>query len=170
MANFVQAVQTEDGKTTNGMVTNSSSLNESVNLFFNIGAMRGKEVERLTSEFSKAFNEDPKTALRILFWARDVRGGAGERQIFRDLMSYLTSKKPEVVKKNLNLIPEYGRWDDIHVFFNTPLEKDAINLIIQGLEEKNGLCAKWVPRKGEVFNKIRKVLGVKRMDTATFLL
>jgi hypothetical protein len=160
MSRFVQAIQTENGKTTNGMTTNSTTLNDCVNLFFNIGAMRGKDVDRLISEFSKAFNENPQTAMRILFWARDVRGGAGERQIFRDILSYLASRYPEAVRTNLNLIPEYGRWDDVHVLFNTSLEDDVISLIIRGLEEGNGLCAKWVPRKGEIFNKIRKTLGV----------
>jgi len=160
MSRFVQAIQTEDSKTLNGMTTNTSTLNDCVNLFFTIGAMRGEDVERLLSNFSKAFNEDPQTAMRILFWARDVRGGAGERQIFRDILSYLTATNPEAVRTNLNLIPEYGRWDDVHVLFNTSLESDAINLIVTGLEEGNGLCAKWVPRKGEIFNKIRKNLGV----------
>jgi hypothetical protein len=98
--------------------------------------------------------------MRILFWVRDVRGGAGERQVFRDILSYLIATNPEAVRTNLNLIPEYGRWDDVHVLFNTTLETEAINLIVQGLEDGNGLCAKWVPRKGDIFNKIRKTLGV----------
>jgi hypothetical protein len=157
---FTEAIQTEDTTTKNGMTTNSSTLNDCVNMFFTIGAMRGKEVERLISLFSKAFSEDPRTAMRILFWARDVRGGAGERQIFRDIISYLVATQPETVKLNLNLIPEYGRWDDLHTLFNTSLEEDAINLIIGGLNDDNGLCAKWVPRKGEIFNKVRRTLKV----------
>lgn len=160
MSNFVGAIQTEDSKTENGMMTNTSTLNECVNLFFTIGAMRGQNVERLLSNFSKAFNEDPRTAMRILFWARDVRGGAGERQIFRDILSYLAANNPNALRVNLDLIPEYGRWDDVRVLFNTSLEEDVINLIVNGLKDENGLCAKWTPRKGEVFNKVRKSLGV----------
>lgn len=150
----------EEGKTFNGMTTNSSTLNECVNMFFSIGAMRGKDTELVTSLFSNAFDEDPRTAMRILFWARDVRGGAGERQIFRDILSYLAVKNPEAVKVNLDLIPEYGRWDDVHVLFGTPLEDDAIKIVVKGLEEENGLTAKWTPRKGEIFNKIRRALKV----------
>jgi hypothetical protein len=160
MSKFVEAIQTEDMKTENGMATNSSTLNECVNMFFTIGAMRGQDVERLISLFSKAFNEDPRTAMKILFWSRDVRGGAGERQIFRDIISYLVSTNPEAVKTNLNLIPEYGRWDDVHMLFNTSLEGDAINLIVEALNEDNGLCAKWMPRKGDIFNKVRRKLKV----------
>ena len=77
MSNLMEALQTENTTTTNGMTTNSSSLNECVNLFFSIGAMRGKDKKTLISLFSKAFNEDPRTATRILFWSRDIRGGAG---------------------------------------------------------------------------------------------
>jgi hypothetical protein len=158
--NFLDALQTEDTLTENGMVTNSSTLNECVNLFFTIGAMRGQDKERLLSLFSKAFIESPKTALRILFWARDVRGGAGERQIFRDIIQLLAEVAPKVLAKNIKFIPEFGRWDDLTVLFNTKVNDDAIDTIVQGLEAKNGLCAKWMPRKGVIFNSIRKVMGL----------
>ena len=158
--NFLDALQTEDTLTENGMVTNSSTLNECVNLFFTIGAMRGQDKERLLSLFSKAFIENPQTALRILFWVRDVRGGAGERQIFRDIIQLLAEVAPKVLAKNIKFIPEFGRWDDLTVLFNTKVNDDAINTIVQGLEAKNGLCAKWMPRKGVIFNSIRKVMGL----------
>ena len=158
MSRLMEALQTENTTTTNGMTTNSSSLNECVNLFFSIGAMRGKNKEKVISMFSKAFNEDPRTAIRILFWSRDVREGAGERQIFRDVLTYLVENHPQAVKANLDLIPEYGRWDDVHVLIGTELESDVISLLVQGLKDANGLVAKWLPRKGMVFNKVRKAL------------
>jgi hypothetical protein len=140
------------------MVTNSSTLNECVNLFFTIGAMRGQDKERLLSTFSKAFNENPLTALKILFWVRDVRGGAGERQIFRDILKYLVENHPNVVKQNIQAIPHFGRWDDLSVLFGTKLEADATKMFVDGLIVENGLCAKWIPRKGVIFNAIRKAL------------
>jgi len=157
---LMEALQTENTTTTNGMTTNSSTLNECVNLFFSIGTMRGKNKGKVISMFSKAFAEDPRTAMRILFWSRDVREGAGERQIFRDVVNYLATNHPQAVKANLDLIPEYGRWDDVHGLFGTELEGDAISLLVQGLKDANGLTAKWMPRKGEVFNKVRKSLKV----------
>jgi len=158
--NFLDALQTEDTFTENGMVTNSSSLNECVNLFFTIGAMRGQDKQRLLSNFSKAFNENPLTAMRILFWSRDVRGGAGERQIFRDVIQFLAETDSEVLAKNIKFIPEFGRWDDLTVLFNTKVNDDAIATIVQGLETRNGLCAKWMPRKGVIFNSIRKAMSL----------
>ena len=160
MSRLAEALQTKNTTTKNGMTTSSSSLNECVNLFFSIGAMRGKSSTKVIELFSKAFNENPRTAMRILFWSRDVREGAGERQIFKDIMSYLAENHPEVVKVNLDLIPEYGRWDDVQVLFGTSLEDDVITLLVQGLKDANGLAAKWMPRKGLVFNKVRKSLKV----------
>jgi hypothetical protein len=156
--NFIDALQSEDTLTENGMVTNSSTLNECVNLFFTIGAMRGQDKERLLSTFSKAFNENPLTALKILFWVRDVRGGAGERQIFRDILKYLVENHPNVVKQNIQAIPHFGRWDDLSVLFGTKLEAEATKMFVDGLIVENGLCAKWIPRKGVIFNAIRKAL------------
>lgn len=157
--NFIDALQSEDTYTENGMVTNSSSLNECVNLFFTIGAMRKQDKERLISTFSKAFNENPLAALKILFWVRDVRGGAGERQIFRDIITYLVEYHPNVVQKNIQLIPHFGRWDDLSVLFGTKLEAEATRMFVSGLIVENGLCAKWIPRKGVIFNAIRKALN-----------
>ena len=137
MTTLLKALQTNDSLTENGCVTNSTSLNNCVDLFFQIGAMRGQDKSRLLTAFAKAFGENPLTALKLIFWARDVRGGAGERQIFRDIASYLAEKRPSVMAKNLSLVTEFGRWDDLLVFIGTTLEKQALDLIAKGLSEKN---------------------------------
>jgi hypothetical protein len=155
---LVNALRTKDSITENGMATNSSSLSFCVDLFFNIGAMRGSEKEVLIQKFSLAYNEDPERAMKILFWARDVRGGAGERQIFRDIIIYLAEHQDLIVKSNLSLIPFYGRWDDVLVFEGTRVEKDAFSLITEALDNKDGLCAKWMPRKGKVAAKLRNFM------------
>ena len=142
----MEALQTENTFTENGMTTNSSSLNNCVNLFFQIGAMRGKDKQLIINAFVKAYNENALTAMKLLFWARDVRGGAGERQIFRDIIQYLANSQTDSLRKNISLIPEYGRWDDLLVLFGTKLESDALKAIKAGLDAKNGLCAKWMPR------------------------
>ena len=146
MTTLLSALQTKDVYTENGMPTNSSSLNHCVDLFFQIGAMRGQDKTRLINVFTKAFGENPLTAMRLLFWARDVRGGAGERQIFKDIISYLAVNRTEVMAKNLNLVSEFGRWDDLLVLIGTPLEKNALAVISKGLSDNNGLCYKWMPR------------------------
>lgn len=158
---LVDALRQEDRLTENGMTTNGSSLSAVVDLFYNIGAMRGQDKERLITTFSKAFYQDPTRAIKILFWARDVRGGAGERQIFRDIMGYLVESHPETLKMNLHLIPEFGRWDDLLSLEGTSLQEAAFNLIQAALlDDQDGLCAKWMPRKGTIAVKLRNHMGL----------
>lgn len=155
---LVDALQTQDAVTENGMATNSSSLNFCVDLFFTIGAMRGQDKERLIRNFSLAFNEDPTRAMKILFWARDVREGAGERQIFKDILVYLVENQSESLKKNIGLISEYGRWDDLLVLAGTKLEEEVFSQIQIAIGAGNGLCAKWMPRKGTIAQRLREFM------------
>ncbi len=143
--------------TENGMVTNPTTLNKCVDLFFSIGAMRGKSKDKVVSLFNEAYKENPLIASKLLFWSRDVRSGAGERQIFRDIVTHLTTTSPQTVRKNIGLIPEFGRWDDVLVLVGTELEDDMFILIKDSLTNGDALCAKWMPRKGDVANRLRKL-------------
>jgi hypothetical protein len=164
---LVEALQTKNTTTENGMVTNSSSMNDCVNLFFQIGAMRGQDEDRLINTFVKAYEEDALVAMKILFWSRDVRGGAGERSIFRTVAKYLANNRTESMRKNLSLISEFGRWDDLLTFVGTPLESEALGLISDALKSGNKLAAKWMPRpnvnnreKKRQASALRKYLGL----------
>ena len=162
--NLVSALQQSNATTENGMVTNSSSLNNCVDLFFKIGAFRGAEESDVIRVFSLAFNDDPVSALRIIFWARDIRGGAGERRVFRIAMEHLAKSNKDSVIRNMSFIPEYGRWDDLLVFFGTDVQNEAATLIREALNQNNGLCAKWMPRKGPIANELRKFMGLTPKD------
>ena len=155
---LVDALRQNDTVTENGMATNSSSLNHCVDLFFTIGAMRGQDKDRLIRNFSLALLEDSTRAMKILFWVRDVRGGAGERQVFRDVMKYLAEDHTDFLRKNIPYISEFGRWDDLLTLVGTKLEGEALTQVRWGLEVKNGLCAKWMPRKGPVAAKLRSFM------------
>lgn len=162
MSNLIDAIQqnqTAQAYTANGAVTNQTSFSDCVDLFGVIGSSRGKDITNL---FDKALSEDAEVAIRVAMWGRDVRGGAGERQTFRDLFSALVEKDYKVAGRVLQRIPELGRWDDVLVAIGTPLEPEAVELIRQGLNDPEvaGLCAKWMPRQGEVAAKIRKQLGM----------
>lgn len=162
MTTLLSALQTKDNVTENGMVTNSSSKNQCVNLFFTIATMRTKINTEIINAFIKAFNEDNLTALKILFWARDIRNGAGERNVFRVIIKYLAENEPDILLKNLHLIPSFGRWDDIFQLFDTSLESNSLSFIQTALLKGDGLCAKWMPRENsknkKLYNKIRKYL------------
>lgn len=155
MSKLHDAMNTEDGLTYNGGLTNTTSLNKNVDLFSVIASARKNDITPL---FYGALGEDQDLAIRILLWSRDVRGGAGERATFRKLFKELIKTNAVVAKNVLRAIPELGRWDDALVAFETTLERDALRLIARALATKDGLCAKWMPRKGAIANKIRSYM------------
>lgn len=158
MSTFAQAVARHNNPTTteNGMAALKSSLNACVDLFFSIGASRGKDV---SAAFFNALKEDRDTAIRLLLWSRDAREGAGERQIFRDLLVALEAKDEAVLLDIFHLIPEMGRWDDLFVFKTKVWQDAAFQFVGEALMEGNQLAAKWTPRKGDVAVAFRKFLG-----------
>lgn len=160
-ATLVNATRQENELTFNGMVTNSTSLNSNVDMFFLAGATRRWDEKDIETLFQKALVENPLLALKTLFWARDVRGGAGERRFFRVCSKFLNKNYRSYLETNLQHIPEYGRWDDVFEIEND----EILPLIKKGLEDGNGLLAKWLPRKKSDFaNKIRKYLGLTPKD------
>lgn len=157
MSTFVNAVRTQGARTENGMKALKSSASACVDLFFNIGAMRGKNV---IPAFTAAYVENQDLASRIALWARDVRGGAGERKVFRDILLDMVKTDPDRALSLMRKVPELGRWDDLLIFEkDSTAEAVAFTMIKDALEAGNGLCAKWMPRKGDVAVRLRTFLG-----------
>ena len=159
MNSFVQAVQSVpmETRTKNGMKTYDSSKNALVDLFFTIGASRGKD---LSKEFTRALLQDSTLALRLLAWARDVRGGAGERDVVRKILLSLEKNYPDQLDRILPHLAEFGRWDDLLIFQTKAVKEKAFVLIGNALRESNGLAAKWMPRQGPLAAEIRQFFGM----------
>lgn len=159
MTTFAEAVKSTPAvaRTTNGMKAKAHSGNALVDLFYKIGASRGKSV---TADFEKAFQEDRNLAMKIALWSRDVRGGAGERQLFRDVLVHLEKLHPETLEAVLPFVAEFGRWDDLLVFKTEKFKHLAYTLIGDALRERNGLAAKWMPRQGPIAVEIRNFYGM----------
>ena len=148
MSNKFLSSMSNAGYTANGASTNLSSSNACVDLFFQIGSMRSASTEDLCVAWTKAFIQDADIALKTLFWARDIRAGAGERRSFRIIMRHIAERQPELLTERLiALIPQFGRWDDLLVFFNTDCESFALKAIGNALKSEDSLCAKWMPRE-----------------------
>jgi hypothetical protein len=154
---FVTAIANQEARTTNGMKARKSSANKCVDLFYSIGASRGKNI---VPAFTAAYVEDADLALRIAQWSRDVRGGAGEREIFRSVLVHLEKTNPDAALALLAKVPEVGRWDDIFVFQTPKLKNAAYTMLGDALRVQNGLAAKWTPRKGKVAAEIRVFFGM----------
>ena len=157
MSTFIEAVANQESRTTNGMKARQSSANKNVDFFYSVGASRGKDI---VPAFTGAFVEDRDLALRIAQWARDARGGAGERKIFRDILVQMEKTDTDAAMALLKKVPEIGRWDDVLVFTTTDLKVEAYALIAEALASGNGLCAKWMPRKGPKAAELRAALGM----------
>ena len=142
--------------TENGALTNKSSLSKMVDLFFIAGASRGKD---LSSQFAQAHSEDQHLSIRLAQWLRDAREGAGEREQFRNVLRWLINNDQAGARALLAKTPFLGRWDDVLVALNTPLHEDAVSMIRTALNAKDGLCAKWMPRKGAEAVALRNALG-----------
>lgn len=143
-------------KTANGAKTYASSMNHNVDLFQRIGSARGIDLKH---QFDKAYLENEDLAVRMLLWARDVRGGSGERQTVRDLLGYMESqtKFHDALEKIIPKIPEYGRWDDILIFKTDHFKKIAYSVYRDALLSGNGLAAKWAPREKSNSQEDRKI-------------
>ena len=156
---FVEAVKTvpKTVRTDNGMKTLESSMSNLVDLFFAIGASRGKD---LSTQFARALAQDETLALRMLAWARDVRGGAGEREVVRKILLNLEKTNPKALARILPHLAEFGRWDDLLIFTSKEVKAKAFTLIGDALRERNGLAAKWMPRQGPLAAEIRTFFGM----------
>ena len=138
-------------RTENGAVTYAGTMSHCMDLFATIGALRHAEDKEIITRFSRAFAEDADLAMKILFFGRDVRGGLGERRVFRTIVKWLADHEPASLRKNIALIPEYGRFDDLLTLMDTACEQDALAIIRRLLqadlaaEENVSLLAKWLP-------------------------
>src|SRR5690349_20920489 len=84
-----------------------------MDLFGTGGALRSRSDSDIHTLFEAAYKENPLLATKIAFYLRDVRGGQGERKVFRVITDWLAVYAPEVLIKNLSNISFFGRYDDL---------------------------------------------------------
>lgn len=146
----------KDARTANGAVTRSTSGQAHLDLFAIIGSARNSLADAMKL-FSKAYADDKELALRIALWARDVRGGAGERAVFRAILADMVKNDPVVVEKLIPHVAEFGRWDDVIDVIPTSsyLFKRVATILKKAIEGGDNLAAKWTPRKGDVAVALR---------------
>jgi len=154
--NAITAPQVSMTTTTNGMEAFDGTGSKVLDVFYNIGSARNNP--EIVSQFMTAFRSNKLLTMKCLFWARDVRGGSGERKVCRDVIQTLEVVDPDVLLKNLKLVPVYGRWDDLLVFNSRQMQNAAYAVISDALMNADGLCAKWQPRKGPIANALRSFM------------
>lgn len=176
MNGFVNAVVSDvtkskkDARTANGALTRSTSGKTALDLFAIIGAAR-KAPQDAVSLFSKAYAEDKNLALRVALWARDVRGGAGEREVFRQILKNLETSDPITLQKLVGYVPEFGRVDDVldTLDVNSKAFEIYAEMVYTAIKQGNGLAAKWCPRKTHVAVKLRSLWNMSPKEYRKFL-
>ena len=147
--------------TENGALTHKTTESDLLDLFAMGAAYRTRSNEDVIVLFKNAFVENPTYALKCLFYLRDIRGGQGERRFFRVAMKWLAAYNTEAAARNLQHIPEFGRWDDLFIFIGTPLEVEALNFVKHQLAldvecKTPSLLAKWMPSENTSSAKTRQ--------------
>lgn len=162
LSKLVSASQTHDTRTHNGAITNSTSQSQLVDLFFIAGTLIGQDPNNYMQKWYWAYWEDRELAMRLLFWMRDVRGWAWVRDAFNYIYNWLSKDEKEHFAR---YIPEYGRWKDVFELAEQDFKpfKDMILYHLKNwpMQSDFWLFCKWFPRKGLVFNKVRKELWIK---------
>jgi len=160
MSELVDALTKNSVATTaNGATTHSTSFSNCVDLFFLAGASRRMSETNIIHAFCRARAENKQLAWRIVLWARDCRGGAGEKRFFRVIGKFALEHFSDEWEHIAIAIPEVGSWKDLFLI-EEPNKNNLNFLAVQLQESKNkGLLAKYFPRKGKWFTAMHKYLG-----------
>lgn len=154
--------------TENGAFAYKSTQSSVLDLFSQGGAYRNRTDNEVAQLFSKAFAENPLLAMKTLFYLRDVKGGQGERRFFRLALKQLASNNPQALSKNIHLVPEFGRWDDLWVLLEDKnLRSDVAKLVERQLvkdkkSENPSLLAKWMPSENASSPTTKKYARILR--------
>lgn len=155
-------------RTENGAAALNTTGAACLDFFGTVGSLREAKEHRVCALFAEAFKEDPLFATKIVFYARDIRGGLGERNTFRVLLRYMAERHPGALVPNLDLIGLFGRYDDLYCLIGTPLEdamwaamKVQFEEDLKNLNQGNAisLLAKWIKTADASSEKTRR-LGI----------
>ena len=159
--------------TENGAIGYRTSGKSLLDINFAVTSMRKMTEQQIVNRFVKAFYEDKFLAVKWLFYVRDAREGIGERRLFRICMKYLAETYRDIVKAVIELIPVFGRWDDMWCLLDTDLKDNVINIVRNQIVEdmKNmkehktiSLLSKWLPSENTSSKETKRLAGIIRKE------
>lgn len=168
-------------RTENGALGYRTSGKDLLDLNFAVASLRSASEATIIEKFKRAFCEDKVLAMKWLFFARDAREGLGERRLFRVVIADLVKSNPEMVVPVIELIAEYGRWDDLWCLLDNSVSADVVYKLVDKQLESDvhnmmagkpiSLLAKWMPsvnassaKTKKYAKKLYKALGVTERD------
>ena len=140
--------------TENGAVGYRTTGKAMLDFNYKVASYRSKSENEIIKDFDKVWLDDKVLAMQFLFFIRDREEGLGERRLFRIIIKHLANTEPEMLKKVIPVIAEYGRFDDLLELLDTPVEGDVYHIIFKQLhlDYKNykenkpiSLLVKWLP-------------------------
>lgn len=146
--------ETNQTITENDAATYLTTQSDCLDLFATIGALRRERESEIVARFARAWAEDADLALKTLFFARDIRGGLGERLVFRTTLRSMATANLSSIEKNLWAVPEFGRFDDLLCLLDTQAKPAVVEYIKTQFEadmaaldkdETISLLGKWLP-------------------------
>lgn len=99
--------------TENGAVCFTSSLDICLDLFFMV--VPGIHSEKLQTLLTNSWSTNPLLTLKLVFQIGDVRDGKNDRYNFILALTWLHINNPDVLHKNVHLIPEFTCWKDLFI-------------------------------------------------------
>lgn len=157
--------------TENGAIGYRTSGKNLLDINFAVSSLRNKNDIEVRKMFEKAFYENKLLSIKWAFFARDVRGGLGERRLFRIALKFLENQHPEIAKAVIALVPEYGRWDDLWEMLETPLKDDVVTIVQNQLtldmdnmlnNKPISLIGKWLPSENTSSAKTKRLAKIMR--------
>jgi len=154
-------------KTENGAIQYEHCGNHAIEFFSKAGSLRGtsRDGANALDLFQPIwYSGNYELAMKLLFWVRDARGGAGNRQGFRNCLKWLSNESPEWVAANIMYIPEHGRWDDLRSTFNSDVEETAASAWAEKIAVKDFLASKWAKKKDkQILRALRQMKVVREI-------
>lgn len=120
----------------NGSVGYKTAGNPLLDINFSVSSLRNKGDSEIVKMFSEAFYFNPLLAIKWLFFLRDIRGGMQERRSFRVCFKWLSTIRPELVKKLIPLCAEYGRFDDLFCLISFKNDDQVQAEVIKYIDEQ----------------------------------
>lgn len=158
------ALNTANTFTANGAISNKNIDDARVDLFYK--TCRGLSEEDLHELMDNSWKKDPLDTLKLMAYTRDIRGGKGERDIFKMMLVWLAKQDQGNLLLNLEQFIDYGRYDDVVVLVETKLSDEIIelfrNVLVSDLDkmergESVSLLAKWFPSENKKLDKRYKI-------------
>ena len=138
--------------TENGALTYKTSGSRVLDLFSRGGAYRTRTDEEIITLVTEAFEEDPLLTLEALFYLRDIRGGQGEKRVFRvgiNALKEVLKTKDSGLHNLFDTIIEIGSWKDIFDYFDFDEWKDYVVSYTESLKfDTPCLAFKYMPSIG----------------------